>query len=91
MTEARPVQQNERTVIVDIVRGFALVGVLIANTNSYNYQNLPSDVFNSISSPFDKALNNFNTVFIESKFFTIFSVLIGYGFGLILSSLERNE
>ena len=91
MTESTPIQQNERTVIVDIVRGFALVGVLFANINSYNYQNVPSDVFNSISTPVDIALNNFNAVFIEWKFFTIFSILFGYGFGLILSGLERKN
>jgi len=91
MIEAIPIQQNERAVIVDIVRGFALVGVLIANSTGYNSQNMPSYVFNSISSPFDIALNNFNTVFIEWKFFTIFSVLFGCGFGLILSGLERKN
>ncbi len=91
MTTASPIQQNERVVIVDIIRGFTLVGVLIANFTSYNYQNLPSEVFKSISSPFDIALKNFNTVFFEWKFYFTFGILFGYGFGLILSSLEKKN
>lgn len=91
MTTALPIQQNDRVVIVDIIRGFALIGVLIANFTSYNYENLPPSIFDAISSPLDKALNNFNTVFFEWKFYTLFSILFGYGFGLILSSLEKKN
>ena len=91
MTTASPIQQNDRVVIVDIIRGFALAGVLIANFTGYNYQNLPSSVFDTISSPLDKALINFNAVFFEWKFYTTFSILFGYGFGLILTSLEKKN
>jgi len=91
MTTASPIQQNDRVVIVDIIRGFTLVGVLFANFTSYNYENLPSGVFRTISSPFDIALNDFNTVFFEWKFYTTFGILFGYGFGLILSSLEKKN
>jgi uncharacterized protein len=91
MTTASPVQQNERAVIVDIVRGFALIGVLIANFTSYIDQNLPSGILYSISTPLDKALSNINTVFFEWKFMTIFSILFGYGFGLILISLGKKN
>src|SRR5215471_14234954 len=91
MTTASPIQQSDRVVIVDIIRGFALAGVLIANFTSYNYQNLPSGVFDSISSPLDRALTNFNAVFFEWKFYTLFSILFGYGFGLILSNLEKKN
>src|SRR6478752_279187 len=91
MTKASPIQQNDRVVIVDIIRGFALAGVLIANFTGYNYQNLPSSVFDTISSPLDKALINFNAVFFEWKFYTTFSILFGYGFGLILTSLEKKN
>jgi uncharacterized protein len=91
MATSLPVQQAERVVIVDVVRGFALVGVLIANFTSFIDQNLPSDILNSISTPFDQLLSNLNTIFIEWKFMTIFSILFGYGFGLILISLEKKS
>jgi uncharacterized protein len=91
MISPSPIQQHERNVIVDIIRGFALTGVLIANFTSYNQENVPPSVFEAISSPLDRALDNFNTVFFEWKFMTLFSILFGYGFGLILSSLEKKN
>ncbi|HYV90730.1 MAG TPA: DUF418 domain-containing protein [Chitinophagales bacterium] len=91
MTEALPIQQNERVVVVDMVRGFALTGVLIANFTSYTDQQLPSYILDSISSPLDKTLSNINTVFLEWKFMTLFSILFGYGFGLIMTSLEKKN
>ncbi len=91
MTNASPVEQSERAVIVDIIRGFALAGVLIANFTSYNEQNLPSAALDAISSPLDKTLIRINTVFFEWKFMTVFSILFGYGFGLILTSLEKKN
>jgi len=86
MTNTLPIQQNERVVVVDIVRGFALTGVLIANFTSYTDQQLPSYILDSISSPLDKTLSEINAVFIEWKFMTLFSILFGYGFGLIIMS-----
>ncbi len=91
MTTVSPVQQGERAVIVDIIRGFALAGVLIANFTSYTEQNLPSGILDSISSPLDKTLIRINTVFFEWKFMTLFSILFGYSFGLILTSLNKKN
>lgn len=90
-TSIAPVEQKERAVIVDTLRGFALVGVLIANFTSYTDQQVPADILKSISSPFDTALMHINTVFIEWKFMTLFSILFGYGFGLILTSLQKKN
>ena len=86
-----PIEQKNRTIIVDIIRGFALIGVLIANFTSYVDQQTPESVLNSISSSLDTSLMNINTVFFEWKFMTLFSILFGYGFGLILESLQKKN
>jgi uncharacterized protein len=86
-----PIEQKERAVIVDTLRGFALVGVLIANFTAYTDQQVPADVLDSISSPLDDTLMHINTVFFEWKFMTLFSILFGYGFGLILTSLQKKN
>lgn len=91
MTSTFPIEQNERAVIVDVIRGFALTGVLIANFTAYVDQQTPEPILNSISSALDIALMHFNTVFLEWKFMTLFSILFGYGFGLILESLARKN
>ena len=77
--------------ILDIVRGFALVGVLIANMVSFNSQQIPDDVLTAVSTPADRLLLDINAVFIEWKFMTLFSILFGYSFGLIISSVERRQ
>lgn len=88
MLLSSPVEQKQRIVLVDIIRGFALVGVLFANFNGYVEQMIPEDVLASISTPIDNFFMSFNSIFIEWKFMTLFSILFGYGFGLILQSLE---
>lgn len=67
------------------------MGVVIANFTSYIDQNLPSGILYSISTPFDKSLPTLNTLFFEWKFMTIFSILFGYGFGLIRIGLEKKN
>lgn len=89
--DAIPIEQKERAIIVDTLRGFALIGVLIANFTSFTDQQVPSGILNSISSPLDLTLSHINTVFFEWKFMTMFSILFGYGFGLLLSSVERRN
>ncbi len=91
MTNATPIEQKERAIIVDTLRGFALVGVLIANFTSFTDQQVPSDILKSISSPLDLTLMHINTVFFEWKFMTLFSILFGYGFGLLLTSVEKKN
>jgi uncharacterized protein len=86
-----PIEQKDRAIIVDVIRGFALVGVLMANFTSYVDQQVPEPILSSISSSFDRFLMSFNAVFLEWKFMTLFSILFGYGFGLILESLEKKN
>jgi uncharacterized protein len=91
MTKTFPIEQKDRAVIVDVVRGFALTGVLIANFTSYVDQQTPEPILNSISTSLDTLLININAVFLEWKFMTLFSILFGYGFGLILESLQKKH
>lgn len=91
MTTTLPIEQKNRAIIVDVIRGFALIGVLVANFTSYVDQQTPEPILNSISSSLDRFLMTFNSVFLEWKFMTLFSVLFGYGFGLILESLEKKN
>ncbi|MFT3824161.1 MAG: DUF418 domain-containing protein [Chitinophagaceae bacterium] len=88
---ATPIEQKERAIIVDALRGFALTGVLIANFTSFTDQQVPADILHPISSPLDLTLSHINTVFFEWKFMTLFSILFGYGFGLLLSSIEKKN
>ncbi|MEI9921906.1 MAG: DUF418 domain-containing protein [Bacteroidota bacterium] len=80
---------SSRLPIVDILRGFALIGVLFANFTAYTDQQVPTEILDSISNSTDRALMAFNSVFVEFKFVTIFSVLFGYSFGLFMDSAAK--
>jgi uncharacterized protein len=84
-----PIQQEDRTTIVDVLRGFALFGVLLGNFSGMLTNNTPDEIINSISTSADHVLDYLHTIFIEHKFMTLFSILFGYGFGVIMERLEK--
>jgi len=91
MTSTLPTAQKDRNIIVDVIRGFALIGVLIVNFASYLNEQTPESILKASESSFDSTLVQICDVFFEWKFMTLFSMLFGYGFGLILQSLERKQ
>ncbi len=87
---ASPVLQNERSDILDILRGFALLGVMLDNLFGFTgwgfltmaqRQALPT--WNA-----DAILAFSELSFINGKFYSLFSLLFGIGFSIILI---RNE
>lgn len=81
----RPVALEGRTVALDIVRGFALLGILIANLPIFSY-------FYSLYEPLSfpgltttgRAAEWIVRVFAEGSFYPLFSFLFGLGFALQL-------
>jgi uncharacterized protein len=86
-----PIQQRDRTVIVDVLRGFALFGVLLGNFSSMLTNNVPHQIIETHATAFDSFLSRAHDIFIENKFMTIFSILFGYGFGVIMQRLENKN
>lgn len=84
-----PVLQNERADILDILRGFALFGVLLDNVFGFTgWGFLNPQAREAISTwPSDRILGMLEQVFINGKFYSLFSLLFGIGFSIIL---ERN-
>jgi uncharacterized protein len=75
-----PVAADSRLFAVDVVRGFALFGVLLENMYGFGADSI---AWNSTS---DKVAFAIMHVFFESKTWTLFSILFGLGFAL---QLER--
>ena len=80
----KPTQPNERHDILDVVRGFALCGDLIANMASHS-----GFYFLDEASVASLPLSDLNQVtfwiihfLTDGKFYSIFSLLFGIGFGL---------
>ncbi len=81
-----PVQQTERAAILDVLRGIAILGILLNNIYAFSGYGFMSDEMRQEFSTFkiDDALNFFQIVLVEGKFYTLFSLLFGIGFSIFL-------
>ncbi|MDJ0940507.1 MAG: DUF418 domain-containing protein [Woeseiaceae bacterium] len=78
----QPTTSKERYEVLDALRGFALFGILMANLYSFfGYNTLTSAEIVSLPVA-DRGVLFFIDWFIEGKFFGLFSILFGIGFGL---------
>ncbi|HEX8409681.1 MAG TPA: DUF418 domain-containing protein [Thermoanaerobaculia bacterium] len=82
-----PAVGQERYGFLDALRGFSLLGIILANMISLSlYLYLPTAAkatFATAST--DKVVDFVELVLIESKFYTIFSVLFGVGFSILIT------
>lgn len=76
---AQPVTPTERILALDVLRGFAMFGVLIAYC-MWSLGTAPEETFSRI----DSALAQFTGFAIDGKFYTILAFLFGLGFALQL-------
>ncbi|MET0634814.1 MAG: DUF418 domain-containing protein [Chitinophagaceae bacterium] len=77
---------GERSAILDILRGIALLGICLANYpvfSMYVFQS-PETRLAYSTAGLDHVLYFLSLVFIEGKFYTLFSLLFGIGFSIIL-------
>lgn len=90
-TNYSPVKPSERYVILDALRGFALLGICLANYPEFSlYTFQPADVAASMpSAGVDRIVRFLQYVFIDGKFYTLFSLLFGMGFSIIISHAEQ--
>lgn len=86
--EVGPVPQADRVVGIDVVRGVALLGILLLNIRTFG---MISDayIYPFADSAIDEAAFAITTTFAQGKFITIFSGL--FGVGLLLASRRREE
>lgn len=79
---------TKRIDALDAIRGFALFGILFINAYAISHPGGPP-AFQSNATGLNKAVLFFLIFFIESKFFTLFSLLFGVGFSIQLSSAKQ--
>ncbi|QSE98366.1 DUF418 domain-containing protein [Fulvivirga lutea] len=87
---AAPIAEADRIEILDILRGFALFGILIMNIINFSGYDFASDATKSSFSTYriDQHLLNLARMFFEGKFYAIFSILFGIGFSIIMMRLK---
>ena len=86
-----PVKASERHVILDALRGFALLGICFANFpefSLYTFQK-PEITEAMPTAEIDKVIRFLQYLFVDGKFYTIFSLLFGIGFSIIISNAVK--
>ncbi len=87
MTSSRPTTAKERYVVIDALRGLALLGIALANFPEFAlWTFLSADEQSAMSTAgVDRIVRFLQYMLVDGKFYTIFSLLFGVGFALILS------
>lgn len=82
-----PTSEKERYAILDVLRGLALAGIALANFPEFGlWTFLSADEQAAMSTAeTDKMIRFWQYALVDGKFYTIFSLLFGVGFSLILS------
>ena len=92
-SDLAPTQASERYEILDALRGMALLGIVSANMILYSLYIYLNDAAMAAlpTHSADKVLDFLELMLIEGKFYTIFSVLFGVGFSILLSRASTKE
>jgi uncharacterized protein len=82
MTINKPIEPTKRIEIIDILRGFALLGIIFMNMSFFSgYAFMSFEELKQISNfPLDEKLHTFLEIIVTAKFYTIFSMLFAIGF-----------
>jgi uncharacterized protein len=89
-TNLKPIQHTERAQILDVLRGIAILGIFINNIYGFSgYGSFTEEFKEQLSTyPIDKVISFLQTMLVEGKFYSLFSLLFGIGFSIIII---RNE
>ncbi len=84
---------KQRHIILDSLRGLALLGICLANFPEFSlYTFLPEKMTAAMpTAGIDTIVRYLQYIFIDGKFYTLFSLLFGIGFSIILNNAELNN
>lgn len=86
VVEPAPVEVVERLVHIDILRGLALLGILLVNISNFKSPTMPS--MPASGSAIDRWADALISLLVEGKFYPIFVFLFGMGVALQSMRLE---
>ena len=79
-----PVTERSRIDVMDILRGFALIGIAFMNIDWFNRSTTELRSFDESLVGLDHAVGWLIRAFIEGKFYKLFALLFGMGFAVML-------
>jgi len=81
-----PTSPGNRIVALDVLRGFALLGILVVNIMNFGGVGSLGQEWTGFA---DKAVQGFIRFFASGKFFSMFAMLFGIGFAMQMARLEE--
>jgi uncharacterized protein len=88
--ESTPIDRYARIELLDVLRGFALLGIVTINALAFAFPGIPPG-FAYRGTWLETAVYGVVIALVESKFFTLFSLLFGMGVALQLKSGQPSE
>jgi len=86
-----PIKSTNRVVSLDVIRGFALIGILLMNIEWFNRPLSELGQFDINLTGFDWAVSWFIKVFVEGKFWKLFTLLFGMGFAIMIIKAQATH
>lgn len=86
-----PLQDKNRIVSLDMMRGFAILGIFLVNMLSFHSPFLYIDPLQWWQDPLDQGVYVFIDIFVQASFYPLFSMLFGYGLVMLRERAQQKE
>ncbi|WP_010650054.1 DUF418 domain-containing protein [Oceanobacillus massiliensis] len=91
-SEMIPTRENKRLVWIDAARGFAIFGIFMVNIGAFSAPYfIQGGAADAWSTPLDKVTQAFIDIFFQASFYTLFSILFGFGIQLLKDRLKERH
>ena len=86
----QPVALNERVEALDLMRGFALLGILLINMPAFHSPFSYIDPYSWFDGKWDTEIFTFLDIFVQASFYPLFSMLFGYGLAMQFVKAQKS-
>ena len=87
----QPVSLNERVKAIDLMRGFALLGILIINMLAFHSPLSYIDPYKWFNGSLNEGIYMVIDIFIQASFYPLFAMLFGYGLAMQFMRAEARN
>ena len=85
----KPVQDHNRILSLDMMRGIAILGIFLVNMLSFHSPFLYIEPLKWWKDPLDQGIYMFIDIFIQASFYPLFSMLFGYGLVMLSEKTQQ--
>ncbi|SDI31599.1 uncharacterized protein SAMN04487975_114118 [Planococcus glaciei] len=87
----QPVALNERVYAIDLMRGFALLGILLINMLTFHSPFSYIDPYKWFNGAWDTEVFSVLDIFVQASFYPLFSMLFGYGLAMQFMKAQKYQ